>query len=640
METKETAHVGIEEKKNIKKKLKEPTGVDNKEKPIGRVSATETDPNTSDDFKFWLDPDVEISPTDIVEVRTETGKVFGIIDNISQYSDSKHHIENFVSSNFGDTGQLGNEMRLQTNVAHALVLKSTSNRYMPVPLHAPVHFISPDSIDVALGIDEIKSEKPEKIIPAGIIELSTGQKFPAHIDVEYLLGPEGAHLNITGISGLATKTSYLMFLLKVLQEKLEDENVAFIVFNVKEKDLLHIDEPPTNLSDQDREMYSILEISSTPFRNVTYFVPYGYFSASRSQRSSLGYNILSDSSNRRPNTFEQSVSFHQKPNVKYYSYTLEALWQRFEYVFSLLDLNESDALFNLIRDVKEDIEPPSYSNPRRPSLNIKDKQNNRTVTNTFPVNTFNDLLSAIYNACNSSHGQPYRGYDRRTLCRFMRYLRQYLVVRNTGIFTDNPTVKEFNLRDYVYAIRPKDVYVIDIAKLADHEKAVVVGDVISSIYQLFSGEITYRDISPRVKEEKMSDFGIESEEEPVDEPIRPSKVVIVIDELNKYAPKSGRGSPVLGHLLEISERGRSLGIILFGAEQFASQIHPRILGNAANRIIGRTDTTELKDEAYRFLPQGIKNLIPRLEKGELILHHPLYRQPVKIKFPRPPYKQR
>jgi len=555
-----------------------------------------------------------------------TTRVFGIVDNISQYTDSKHHLENFVSSNFGDTTQEGNEIRLQTNVAHALVLKSTSNKYMPVPLHAPVYFISSDGIDIALGIDEIKSEKPEKIIPAGVIELSTGQRFLACIDVRYLLGPEGAHLNITGISGLATKTSYLMFLLKVIQEKLEDENVAFVVFNVKEKDLLHIDENSNELKDRDIEMYNlIIDVSPTPFKNVTYFIPYGYFSSNKTQRSSGGYSVLSDRSSRKPNTFEQDQEFHNKPNVKYYSYTLERLCPRFDYVFSNLNLSETDALFNLIYSVKEDIE-----------VNRQLRINQTQV----PVNNFNQLISAIYNGCNSQNQRPYKSYDRRTLCRLLRYLKQYFVIRNTGIFTDNPTPTEINIRDYVYAIRPKDVYVIDIAKLADHEKAVVVGDVISSIYQLFSGEITYKDISPVVREEKMEDTEIEWEDDPVSEEVRPSKVIIIIDELNKYAPKSGRGSPVLDHLLEISERGRSLGIILFGAEQFASQIHPRVLGNSANRIIGRTDTTELRDDAYRFLPQGIKNLIPRLEKGELILHHPIYRQPIKIKFPRPPYKQR
>lgn len=39
------------------------------------------------------------------------------------------------------------------------------------------------------------------------------------MDSRFLIGPEGAHLNISGISGLAAKTSYAMFLLKAIQDK-------------------------------------------------------------------------------------------------------------------------------------------------------------------------------------------------------------------------------------------------------------------------------------------------------------------------------------------------------------------------------------------------------------------------------------
>jgi hypothetical protein len=42
---------------------------------------------------------------------------------------------------------------------------------------------------------------------------------PVHFNSHFLIGPEGAHLNISGISGLASKTSYAMFLLKAIQEQ-------------------------------------------------------------------------------------------------------------------------------------------------------------------------------------------------------------------------------------------------------------------------------------------------------------------------------------------------------------------------------------------------------------------------------------
>ena len=46
---------------------------------------------------------------------------------------------------------------------------------------------------------------------------------------------------------------------------------------------------------------------------------------------------------------------------------------------------------------------------------------------------------------------------------------------------------------------------------------------------------------------------------------------VVLDELNKCAPREGR-SPIKDILLDIAERGRSLGVILIGAQQAASEV--------------------------------------------------------------------
>ena len=56
-------------------------------------------------------------------------------------------------------------------------------------------------------------------------------------------------------------------------------------------------------------------------------------------------------------------------------------------------------------------------------------------------------------------------------------------------------------------------------------------------------------------------------------------VFVVLDELNKYAPREGSG-PIKEVLLDISERGRSLGIVLVGAQQTASEVESRIVANA------------------------------------------------------------
>ena len=121
--------------------------------------------------------------------------------------------------------------------------------------------------------------------------------------------------------------------------------------------------------------------------------------------------------------------------------------------------------------------------------------------------------------------------------------------------------------------------------------------------------------------------------------VLPKKVLIFVDELNKYAPAGTKDSPLIEQIPDISERGRSLGVIPLSAQQFMSAVHPRVTGNAATRILGRSTSSEIMQPDYRFLDQDLKLSTTRLSKGELLLQHAVYRQPVKIIFPKPAYKQ-
>src|SRR5690606_38369235 len=66
---------------------------------------------------------------------------------------------------------------------------------------------------------------------------------------------------------------------------------------------------------------------------------------------------------------------------------------------------------------------------------------------------------------------------------------------------------------------------------------------------------------------------------------------VVLDELNKYAPRHGQ-SPLKEVLVDIAARGRSLGVILLGAQQSASDVEPALIRNAAIRVVGRLDSAE------------------------------------------------
>ncbi|GFP35949.1 uncharacterized protein HKBW3S43_01737, partial [Candidatus Hakubella thermalkaliphila] len=57
------------------------------------------------------------------------------------------------------------------------------------------------------------------------------------------------------------------------------------------------------------------------------------------------------------------------------------------------------------------------------------------------------------------------------------------------------------------------------------------------------------------------------------------------------------------------------------------------------KIIGRSGSAEIMQPDYRFLDNEIKSNVTRLTKGELLLSHAVYRQPVKIIFPKPAFRQ-
>src|SRR5260370_27694895 len=88
-------------------------------------------------------------------------------------------------------------------------------------------------------------------------------------------------------------------------------------------------------------------------------------------------------------------------------------------------------------------------------------------------------------------------------------------------------------------------------------------------------------------------------------------------------------------LLDISERGRYLGLVLFGAEQFRSQVHRRVVGNAGTVVFGRMDADELATPGYQVLSAATKIKLATLPIGELMVRHPHFTQPIFVRFPRP-----
>lgn len=247
------------------------------EKIIGKVSATEKCPSTTEEFYFWTDKSEVLSPFDIIKVNhLQDSITYAEVQEINHITDAPSHFTSYISSDFGDIADgIGNMNRLGMNYVKASVICNTGNVYTPVLDGRQVSLCNEEDISIALGLKDVKNP-----IICGYLNMYKGSdslKIPVSLNENFLIGPEGAHLNVSGISGLAAKTSYSMFLLNALQQKYDKDNrndVAFVFFNVKGRDLLAIDEPNVELKEADKRLYEDLGMKPEPFKNVKYYYPY------------------------------------------------------------------------------------------------------------------------------------------------------------------------------------------------------------------------------------------------------------------------------------------------------------------------------------------------------------------------------
>lgn len=549
-------------------------------KIIGKISATEKNPSTIDEFYFWTDKQQILSPFDIVKVSHEENSItYGVVEEINHVTDAPSHFTSYISSDFGDVSQnIGNMSRLGMNYVKARVASNTKNIYTPVLDGRQVSLCNEEDIKEALGLNENKIKNP---LPCGYLQMYNGKstvRVKVALNANFVLGPDGAHINVSGISGLAAKTSYSMFLLKSIQEKYSintDESVAFVFFNVKGRDLLAIDESNTELSATDLEIYRLLGLSAKPFNNVTYYYPY-----------SKDLSTENVQSYAKPNDVKEQINERKAYKYKFsYENCLDRL--------DLLLANEDDSTGTLESCV------------------------NYIINNQGPfqeVKTWKTLLEKIDECAKTQSGSGNKSEIQVTSWRKFKRCVTKAIMNNVFGTNLSDNAHEIDLTERIKNnLTDGQTMVIDIARLDDNAQSFIFGSVARAIYDLKLGS-DRNDI--------------------------PDKIIIFVDELNKYAsndvPKS---SPILRQLLDIAERGRSLGIILFGVEQFRSAIHDRVKGNCSTQAYGRTNAIEISKPDYRYIPKVYQNMMTRLTAGEYIISNPALRSLINVRFPYPAYKQ-
>ncbi|MCQ2342629.1 MAG: ATP-binding protein [Paludibacteraceae bacterium] len=545
---------------------------------IGKIIATEKQPSTIEEFTFWTRKDLKLKPFDVVVVEhVEESKTYGVVEEISHMTDSPSALSGYISSDFGDVEAMAYTERIGMNYVKCKVVGNDRNVYIPVQEGRKVFLATKEEIMEALGLNDVKNP-----LPAGYMEMYDGanrQMLPVHFNSHFLIGPEGAHLNISGISGLASKTSYAMFLMKAIQDQMskqDKESVAFIMMNVKGTDLLKIDQLNERKDELEeiRPIYEKLGMDMKPFQQVKYYYPYS--------KDNISY------------TYEKEQVIKDRI----------AAGKAFQYKY-LFENDEDKECLDLL-----------FANVDDPNDTIESIINFIISNggNFKGVESWEEFKQALYQQTQtetaSKAGKEISVMSWRKFYRLFNKSFQ----KCRQMFTEKLGGQSVRLRDEVAKIKKNDVMVVDIAKMDEESQGFVFGDVMRAVYNLKLGDTPEREDIP-------------------------DRIIIFIDELNKYAsndvPKS---SPILRQLLDITERGRSLGIVLFGAEQFVSDIHKRVKGNCATQAFGRTNAIEITKEDFRFVPSVYKTMLTRQKQGEYIIQNPVFRSMLNIKFPKPIYK--
>jgi uncharacterized protein len=402
---------------------------------------------------------------------------------------------------------------------------------------------------------------------------------PIYLNMEFLDGTRGAHVSVSGISGVATKTSFALFLLHSIFRSgalgNRAVNAKALVFSVKGEDLLFLDQPNIHLDEELRADYAGLGLPAEPFASAAFYAP-----------------PIPDDQTGRPNVTGRTSG------VEAFWWTIAEFCARglLPYVFADAE-DERNQYTIVIHQVTARL--------RREAVPYGD--NGAVKLDGDVVTTYEDLVEVVVDrltdeATRADWAGPVTGIG--TVNAFVRRLRSSLRPLRPVIRADlaGPARHSVSTQD-------QQVTVVDLHNLHERAQRFVVGVVLAA---------------ETARKEDAGPGGL---------------LFTMIDELNKYAPREGN-SPIKEVLLDIAERGRSLGIILIGAQQTASEVERRIVSNSAIRVVGRLDPAEAGRPEYGFLPPSQRARATLAKPGAMFVSQPEIPVPLAVEFPFPAWATR
>ena len=553
---------------------------------VGRVLGSEH--SSTREFRVVLDDDAYLQLDDLVVVRTEVpelGEVrtYGVVTEVeSIYEGALYE---------SDTHRIAVEGILPG-------AKVRSARVAITRLD-PEIWVAPDPgelVERASGMERMKALYVDEMgRPLPIGRGRDGE--PLYIDLDFFDGRKGGHMSIAGISGVATKTSFAMFFLRLLSGRPDilgegASNLRVLVFNVKGEDLLWLDKPNRHFDGAAAEMWSQLGLEPTPFPSVSFWAP---------PNPKSGDVVTPNTGGRQ----EGVEAFTWTPREFIEEGLLRFLFTDAQDVRNQIPFIEERVRSQLERYAVDVAGEPGAVVLRDPSERHRPGETVAPNPGERVVRDLRSLVAAISEFVDPEEGEPEPRWTGRTqtgtISAFIRRLhaashRLGHLVRSGGSRRIDRKVAQ--------------VTVVEIQSLHDLGQRFVVGALLAETF---------------------------GEKERTGQRLPLS--VIVLDELNKYAPRDG-ASPLKEMLIDISQRGRSLGVLLVGAQQTASRVAREVIENAAIRVAGRLDSAEADRAEYGWMLPSTRARARLLKPGTMIVSQPAIPVALVVDFPFPPWATR
>ena len=534
---------------------------------VGRVVGTED--STPLQFSVALGVDSYLQLDDVVVTeRAVPGlapvKTSGVVTEVR----ARHEGANFGSDVFliAD-GVLPAQVQ---EIAEVTTTRVEPEFYVPPRPGEPVRRATGEERAQALYFDRMDQK-----VPVGLGRDGD----PVYINLEFLDGTRGGHVSISGISGVATKTSFALFLLNSIFRSgalgRRAINAKALVFSVKGEDLLFLDYANTRLNDDLRGDYARLGLPAEPFASVGFFAP----------------PIPDDLSGRPYVTGRTS-------GISAFWWTLAEFCanELLPYVFADAE-DERNQYTTVIHQVANRLRRDATATGDGGAVAIEGQL----------LRTYDDLVDFLFKRLTDEDARrdwagPITGTG--TINAFLRRLRSSLKPLRTIVRGDLA-----DTADRRVSTDNQQITVVDLHNLPERAQRFVVGVVLAA---------------ETARKEAAGPGGL---------------LFTMIDELNKYAPREGT-SPIKEVLLDIAERGRSLGIILVGAQQTASEVERRIVANSSIKVVGRLDPAEAGRPEYGFLPPSQRARATLARPGTMFVSQPEIPVPIAVDFPFPAWATR